>query len=119
MEEIGARVGLLSLKKDHSIILENASRLIGKEDALNWYNKHEAMFKHPRFTDRIVLSNDEELVSRIMRRLGFDGATIWAHTHPDWQSSFGIYIVRRGTKIVYEGASEHCVEQWLGLKALM
>lgn len=82
-----------------------ATRLIGKEDADVWWRRHEALFIHPLFiTDRIL-----------PKHLLLQKDAVWAHPHPDLKSSFGVYIVRRGTTILYVGRSEERVSEYLGI----
>lgn len=119
MEELRVSVQKLALdgrRPPQSQMLKFATGLIGRPDAESWYYGHEALFTHPHFTEEPVLFHGRSL-ARVMRRLNIHETTVWAHTHPDWQRSFGVFIVRRGGEIIYEGRSEHEVERLLGLKA--
>lgn len=79
-----------------------ASNLIGKDDAKSWWKRYSMIFTHPLFiTDK---------------NISFDGTdTVWAHPHPDLKRSFGVYIVKHGSHIVYEGRSENQVAWCLGI----
>lgn len=99
-------------------LLSKARRLLGVPDADSWYQRHTALFTHPRFTEELVQRTDDS-VARMMQRIGADKNTVWAHTHPDWNRSFGVWIVRRGSEIIYEGRREVDVEHLLGLRAAL
>ena len=102
-------------KRLSSKLLDFAITLIGKKDAESWYENHIVLFQQPQFTEELILFLDSHLM-KMMQKLGFDETTTWAHTHPDWHHSFGVYIVRKGTDIVYEGRSAQEVEKLLGIK---
>lgn len=101
----------------NSRLFRKASSLIGKEDAKFWFQNHRGLFTHPRFTEAPI--RNERDVRQEMWRLNYDDNTIWAHTHWNWLDSFGVYIVRRGSSVVYEGRSEVQVENWLRLRAAL
>lgn len=99
-------------------LLKQARNLLGVSDADSWYQRHIQIFTHPRFTEDPVSCNDHSVV-RMMQHLGIDSETVWVHTHPHWHDSFGVWIVRRGKEIIYEGREESKVKYYLGLKSCM
>jgi hypothetical protein len=94
--------------------LLEANRLIGPTDAQRWWRKNKDIFTHPRFVERWVpdYTNYENFAK-----------IYFGHTDAVWaqpargQGKFGVYIVRRGRKILYEGRDERQVAHWLGISA--
>lgn len=119
MENLRASVNLLSLQTKgsgrNSNLWKYASGVLGPQDADHWYEKHATLFTHPRFTDALGALGD---ITQIMPPM-VDDNTVWAHTHPNWGQSFGVYIVRRGGEIIYEGRSEEEVKRLLGMKSAL
>lgn len=117
MEGLGVGIGALDFRPIPSRLLGVAKCLIGCNDAELWYRRYYMLYKHPRFTEEQVplvdTNGDSDQFQKIWQRLHLDDNTIWAHPHPDWQRSFGVYIVRRGRQILYQGRSEFEVEQLL------
>lgn len=91
-----------------------ASKLIGPADAQRWWRKNADIFTHPRFVERWVPDHaNYENFAKI-----FFGHTdaVWAQPARG-RNKFGVYIVRRGRKVVYEGRDERQVASWLGIRA--
>ena len=96
-------------------MLAYSTRLIGAKDTQSWWTDNEDVFTHPHFTQLFV--PDHANFERLSKHLFGCDDTVWAHTHPDWKRSFGVYIVRRGKEIIYQGRNENRVALHLGLRA--
>ena len=97
-------------------MLSYANKLIGVDDATVWWQENIDVFNHDRFTEMIVPFVDNficQAFDRAMESANANEDTVWAHTHPYWQRKFGVYIVRHGREIIYEGRNEREVASLL------
>ena len=88
--------------------------LLGNDDAQLWWSENKDVFTHPNFIQRrVVLA--PHCIDGVMKREKYDDTTVWAHTHPWWDSKFGVYIVRVGKEVIYEGRDIDKVREYLGI----
>lgn len=95
-------------------LFKTACGLIGPEDAMHWYKSHQQLFTHPRFIEEMIY-HTTGAVRRVMSNHNIPSNAIWAHPHPD-RTNFGVYIVRQGEGIIYQGRSTGEVMRFLGMK---
>lgn len=106
----------LTLSKERKFnLFKTACALIGYEDAAHWYKSHQRLFTHPRFVEEMIY-NTADAVKRVMSSHGIPCTAIWAHPYPD-RYNFGVYVVRQGESIMYQGRSKDEVMRLLGMKA--
>ena len=108
----GMQINNTAMDRD---MLAYANGLIGPPDAQRWWNKHQDVFTHPRFTTRFI--PEYAHFGRMCKNLFGRSDVVWAHTHEKWSNHFGVFIVRRGGEKLYEGRDENQVAWWLGLHA--
>ena len=65
----------------------------------------------------VVFAEDCVTFNKAMVSVKADDSTVWAHTHPYWEKMFGVYIVRKGRKIIYTGRDLNQVGILLGVRS--
>ena len=101
--------------------LSKATSLFGNEDGTRWWEQNKALLTHPLFLQGTVVFYTEDITNfqKILQHLHADEHTVWAHPHPDFGNCFGVYIVRQGCHIIYQGRSVEHVKKYLGIKAAL